>query len=331
MSVETATYINDFNAGGPPGSDPRSEGDNHIRLIKTVLQNQFPGASRAMQIPGNVAFSTTGSILKTHEGSTILVTTTSAAVTLTLPSLVAGDAGWQVKIMKITSDVNPVFIKAVAGNVTSGIFSVAQARRCIPGVVVSTVWTGTAWFVSRALGLPIGSVLDLYSTTLPPGFEWPNGQTLASSGTNYPEYVAAGFSAALPNFAGRGTLALDNLGGAAPGRLTGGFIAGTTLGATGGVDGAAITTGQIPTINVSASGSISGSVTGLNTSTDFNGLTPGTGVGFWGFVSSRSPTSLSVSGSASVTGSSTNTGGVSPSARSNLLPSIMCAKILVVE
>lgn len=48
MGLEAATYINDFNQANPDGADPKSEGDNHIRMLKTVLQNTFPGmAGRA--------------------------------------------------------------------------------------------------------------------------------------------------------------------------------------------------------------------------------------------------------------------------------------------
>ena len=39
MPLETGTKISDLNANWPLGSDPKSQGDDHIRLIKTVLQN----------------------------------------------------------------------------------------------------------------------------------------------------------------------------------------------------------------------------------------------------------------------------------------------------
>ena len=41
MGVETATYISQLSATNPLGTDPISEGDNQIRLVKDVLQNQF--------------------------------------------------------------------------------------------------------------------------------------------------------------------------------------------------------------------------------------------------------------------------------------------------
>ena len=41
MGVETATYISQLSATNPLGTDPISEGDNQIRLVKDVLQKQF--------------------------------------------------------------------------------------------------------------------------------------------------------------------------------------------------------------------------------------------------------------------------------------------------
>jgi len=41
MGVETATYISQLSATNPLGTDPISEGDNQIRLVKSVLQSQF--------------------------------------------------------------------------------------------------------------------------------------------------------------------------------------------------------------------------------------------------------------------------------------------------
>lgn len=45
MTVETATQISQLNATLPLGSDPKSEGDNHLRLIKLVLQDVFNDAT----------------------------------------------------------------------------------------------------------------------------------------------------------------------------------------------------------------------------------------------------------------------------------------------
>lgn len=43
MGLETATYIHELDSSNPIGSaDPKSQGDDHIRLIKSALQSTFP-------------------------------------------------------------------------------------------------------------------------------------------------------------------------------------------------------------------------------------------------------------------------------------------------
>lgn len=49
MTVETnANYISDFNKAYPRNRDLIKEGDDHIRLIKSVMQNTFPGMDGAV-------------------------------------------------------------------------------------------------------------------------------------------------------------------------------------------------------------------------------------------------------------------------------------------
>lgn len=45
MGLETGSTISSFIASNPTSSDPINQGDNHVRLIKAVLQAQFPGAA----------------------------------------------------------------------------------------------------------------------------------------------------------------------------------------------------------------------------------------------------------------------------------------------
>ena len=43
MTIETITYVSDMNPAYPAATDDFSEGDDHIRNIKTGLRNSFPG------------------------------------------------------------------------------------------------------------------------------------------------------------------------------------------------------------------------------------------------------------------------------------------------
>lgn len=48
MPVETATYISDLVPANPLVTDGLNQGDDHLRLIKQVLQTTFPHASGAV-------------------------------------------------------------------------------------------------------------------------------------------------------------------------------------------------------------------------------------------------------------------------------------------
>jgi len=48
MSIESASYISGLVSANPPGTDVISEGDNHLRLIKTVLKATLPNGYQAM-------------------------------------------------------------------------------------------------------------------------------------------------------------------------------------------------------------------------------------------------------------------------------------------
>lgn len=48
MTVESATYLSQLDSTLPTGGDVKSEGDNHLRLIKAVLKATFPNVSGAV-------------------------------------------------------------------------------------------------------------------------------------------------------------------------------------------------------------------------------------------------------------------------------------------
>lgn len=48
MALESGTYINSLVPTNPAGTDVRSQGDDHIRLIKSTLLNTFPNINGAV-------------------------------------------------------------------------------------------------------------------------------------------------------------------------------------------------------------------------------------------------------------------------------------------
>jgi hypothetical protein len=48
MALETGTYISDLNSSNPTATDVKSEGDDHLRLIKSTVKATFPNVSGAV-------------------------------------------------------------------------------------------------------------------------------------------------------------------------------------------------------------------------------------------------------------------------------------------
>ena len=110
MSVEVVTYINTLDTSFPAATDPRSEGDDHIRNIKSALKVTFPNVSGAV----NVSHTTLNNIEVTQPvADTSTKTATTAfvklaianAAALNLPST-AGNAG---KVLTVDATETPVW------------------------------------------------------------------------------------------------------------------------------------------------------------------------------------------------------------------------------
>lgn len=52
MSLENPTYVGDLVAANPTANDPKSQGDDHIRRLKTALLNSFAGYTGAVCVTG---------------------------------------------------------------------------------------------------------------------------------------------------------------------------------------------------------------------------------------------------------------------------------------
>ena len=55
MPVETATFIADLVTANPASTDPKSQGDDHLRLLKTILQATFAGFAGPVLVVGTEA------------------------------------------------------------------------------------------------------------------------------------------------------------------------------------------------------------------------------------------------------------------------------------
>jgi hypothetical protein len=307
------------------------------------------------------------------QNSTIVVDTGVGPVTLTLPTLGAGDYGWKISVMKTYTSgggLNPIFIAAASGSVISGGVGVVKARRNVPFTLFDVSWVQGNWIVGRTIKMPVGSAIPIFTTSLPIGYEWPNGQVLVAA--NYPEYVIWHGSAGTPDLRER-ILAASTLNGAYQ-ALINPSISGinpTIVGSIGGVDGFIMPQNNLPNIGLDLSGgsgsgtaSLTGSTTGsLGVSGSVNSAIvdvraqvvphPFTGSNITlmyaegsGSTASGSLRDSSISGSAtgtlsvSVGGSisvglsgstSTLSGGVGQTYHQNMPPTLICNWALVVE
>lgn len=109
MGLETASYINGLNISNPTSNDNVGDGDNHIRLIKTVLKQTFQADD------GN---GLTGAITATHTQLNTAATDVGAATNAnTANTLVKRDANGSFEITNITGNVTGNLIGDMQGDV----------------------------------------------------------------------------------------------------------------------------------------------------------------------------------------------------------------------
>ncbi len=103
MGLETGTYVDDLVVTNPLGTDAKSAGDDHLRLIKTVLKNSFPDVDEAVATihvkatapsttqAGMIWFDTTADLLKLrNKGDTDWVTLAISPITSNSVDINAG-------------------------------------------------------------------------------------------------------------------------------------------------------------------------------------------------------------------------------------------------
>jgi hypothetical protein len=83
MGLESATYVDQLNGSNPDGTDTIAQGDDHLRLIKTVLKTTFPDATNIRSTAPDVSASDALKILKVNSGGTATEWVASAASPLT--------------------------------------------------------------------------------------------------------------------------------------------------------------------------------------------------------------------------------------------------------
>lgn len=204
MTVETASYISQLDPTFPASGDQKSEGDNHLRLVKTVLKTQFPNF-------GTAAMNATTTELNYMVGVTSLVqnqlnTLTSAKAakagdtytgahdftggTIAVPTAMVGDA--------TTKAASTAFVSATAFN------AALPGQTGNGGKFVTTDGTNASW--SNIYGTP--TLISTNTNAVNGGF-----YTLTASLTlTLPATPSSGDVAHVSNRSGVGTCVIDRNG-----------------------------------------------------------------------------------------------------------------------
>lgn len=141
MGLETGTYVNDLVSTNPVVGDNVAEGDDHLRLIKAVLQATFPSHSRAHYLWTASAVSADQTPGASDEGKVYAVDATAAARSVTLPS--APTVGYRIAVVKTDSSANAVTVTRGGSDTINGATSRAlsyQYQAELYVYVGSNVW-----------------------------------------------------------------------------------------------------------------------------------------------------------------------------------------------
>lgn len=90
MGLEAGTYISSLNSANPTSSDPKTQGDDHFRLVKSTILNTFPNI--------------TGAVTPTHTELNYVDGVTSAIQTQLDAKL--GNANWSFSTNRLVNGGN---------------------------------------------------------------------------------------------------------------------------------------------------------------------------------------------------------------------------------
>lgn len=158
MGLETGTTIDDLVATNPVGAtDPKSDGDGHLRLIKTALKTCFPGMDGAfgrIQSTGG-----TYTIVATDELSTIVAT---ASITINVTASATLGNGFVCWVDANGGDVtlDPSTTELINGET---LLAVPQGWSAM---IFSTGSELLARVVPRVAGASVGAVRNAFLTAL---------------------------------------------------------------------------------------------------------------------------------------------------------------------
>ena len=135
MSVESATYISQLDPTLPGMNDPKSEGDDHLRLTKSVLKAQFPNlGAAAVTVTATDLNSVIGKVAKS--GDTYSGAHDMTGATVNVATQAATDASTKAASTQMVQN---------AILASSGITATLPGQGGAAGKVLKTNGTSPAW------------------------------------------------------------------------------------------------------------------------------------------------------------------------------------------
>ncbi len=140
MALESTTYIDGLVATNPTGTDARSQGDDHIRLVKSAIRTTFPniaGAVTATHTELNLIDGYTGTTAELNYNDVPTLGTVEASRTVTAD---ASGVTTNLKTKKQTEIVNAI------GTVSSA----TAINFALGNVVTAVLASGGSFTISNA-------------------------------------------------------------------------------------------------------------------------------------------------------------------------------------
>jgi len=170
MGLETGTFVSDLTSSNPLGTDVKSQGDDHIRLTKAVLQGTFPDASKAFYFPDFPADKvTTYQVLATDENKTLGADATGGVFDVTLIAASTSIEGFRITIVKMDSSANAVTVEGSGAETING-----AANRTLSSQYQSETYVcdGVKWIVESEYNNSIeaGTTMIFHQDAAPTGW-----------------------------------------------------------------------------------------------------------------------------------------------------------------
>lgn len=144
MTIEASQYISQLNTAFPRNKDLLSEGDDHIRLIKTSLKNTFPNIQGSVTISDSTLNYLGNSITATAGGVRFNNTLSSAAGVVVDFQNSVTKVGYPGSTMTSWDEKTALNLQAVRHFIQSG-FPVGTVISCYVNPGTLPLWAGTAW------------------------------------------------------------------------------------------------------------------------------------------------------------------------------------------